>query len=214
MFMIHDVPQDQKIQMSNFGGRREQVVEVDYCTTHKTRLPTYPNFNIMFVALEAQQLLSTYTSQPNIVIKIHLTITNLIVDFPHQRFSIRAVHFAETAELHVFERPKVARSELWYTRAEYAHMALRRREDILALRAGRTSLLEAADVDVDDDPSRREFKLHGNRASSYTSKHERGQVLQSKMYRSGSHRAGKTRSLFKNGLGDYCVCIVGSNKES
>ena len=65
------------------------------------------------------------------------------------------MQFAETVELHVFERPKVARSELWYTRAEYVHMALRRREDILALRSGQTSLLEAADVDVDvnDDTS-------------------------------------------------------------
>ena len=80
-------------------------------------------------------------------------MTDLIVDFPHQRSFRCAVHFAETAELLIVERPKVARSELWYTRAEYAHMALRRQEDILALRAGRTSLLEAADADVDDDTS-------------------------------------------------------------
>jgi hypothetical protein len=86
-------------------------------------------------------------------------MTDLIVDFPHQCFSIRAVRFAETAKLLVFERPKVARSELWYTRAEYAHMALRRQEDILALRAGRTSLLEAADVDDDTSTTQAEESL-------------------------------------------------------
>ena len=86
-------------------------------------------------------------------------MTDLIVDFPHQRSFRYAVHFAETAELLIFERPKVARSELWYTRAEYVHMALRRREDILALRSGRTLLLEAADIEDDTSTTQAEESL-------------------------------------------------------
>jgi len=63
---------------------------------------------------------------------------DLIVDFPHQRKN-RAVHFAETAQLHIFNRPNVARHELSYTKSEYDLMKLVVGEDVLAVRAGRTS---------------------------------------------------------------------------
>eukprot|EP00984_Skeletonema_dohrnii_P024423 scaffold13533_cov90-Skeletonema_dohrnii-CCMP3373.AAC.8 len=75
---------------------------------------------------------------------------DLIVDFPHQRKN-RAVHFAETAQLHIFNRPNVARHELSYTKSEYNLMKLVVGEDVLAVRAGRTSR-----EPVDDDVSSRE----------------------------------------------------------
>eukprot|EP00986_Skeletonema_menzelii_P000095 scaffold13_cov137-Skeletonema_menzelii.AAC.1 len=70
----------------------------------------------------------------------------LIVDFLHQRKS-RAVHFAEaeTAQMYIFERPKVARNELSYTKAEYDLMKLVIRQDILAIRTSKEA--------VDDDTS-------------------------------------------------------------
>jgi hypothetical protein len=74
---------------------------------------------------------------------------DLIVDFPHQRKrKSRAVHFAETAQLHIFKRPNVARRELFYTTSEYDLMILVVREDVLAVRAGRPSR-----GDVDDVPA-------------------------------------------------------------
>ena len=73
---------------------------------------------------------------------------DLIVDFPHQRKrKSRAVHFAETAQLHIFKRPNVARRELFYTTSEYDLMKLVVGEDVLAVRAGRPS---RGDVDDDD----------------------------------------------------------------
>eukprot|EP00984_Skeletonema_dohrnii_P022552 scaffold11669_cov77-Skeletonema_dohrnii-CCMP3373.AAC.2 len=64
---------------------------------------------------------------------------DLIVDFPHQRNNRAvAVHFAETVQLHIFNRPNVARHELSYTKSEYNLMKLVVGEDILAVRAGRT----------------------------------------------------------------------------
>ena len=72
-----------------------------------------------------------------------MATTDLIVDFPHQR-NDRAVHFDETAQLHTFERQNVARHELYYTSSEYDHMQVVRREDVLAVRSGRT-LREAVD---------------------------------------------------------------------
>ena len=68
----------------------------------------------------------------------------LIVDFLHQRKS-RAVHFAETAQMYIFERPKVARNELSYTKAEYDLMKLVIRQDVLAVRTSKEA--------VDDDTS-------------------------------------------------------------
>ena len=77
---------------------------------------------------------------------------DLIVDFPHQRKrKSHAVHFAETAQLHIFKRPNVARRELFYTTSEYDLMKLVVREDVLAVRAGRPS---RGDVDDDDVSSK------------------------------------------------------------
>ena len=77
---------------------------------------------------------------------------DLIVDFPHQRKrKSHAVHFAETAQLHIFKRPNVARRELFYTKSEYDLMILVVREDVLAVRAGRPS---RGDVDDDDVSSK------------------------------------------------------------
>ena len=70
---------------------------------------------------------------------------DMIVDFPHHQRNTRAVHFAETAQMLVFERPNVARHELLYAKAEYAHMKLVLRQDVLAVRNSRDA--------VDDDTS-------------------------------------------------------------
>mmetsp|Transcript_7524 Transcript_7524/g.11221 ORF Transcript_7524/g.11221 Transcript_7524/m.11221 type:complete len:158 (+) Transcript_7524:55-528(+) len=75
---------------------------------------------------------------------------DLIVGFPHQRKKCRTVHFAETAQLHIFKRPNVARRELFYTKSEYDLMKLVVREDVLAVRAARTS---RGAVDDDDVPA-------------------------------------------------------------
>ncbi len=63
---------------------------------------------------------------------------DLIVDFPNERKS-RAVHFAENAQLYIFERHDVARNELSYSQAEYHRMKVAAREDVLALRSAMTS---------------------------------------------------------------------------
>ena len=73
---------------------------------------------------------------------------DLIVDFPHQRKKCRAVHFVETAQLHIFKRPNVARRELFYTTSEYDLMILVVREDVLAVRARRPSRGAVDDDDV------------------------------------------------------------------
>ncbi len=65
-------------------------------------------------------------------------IAELIVDFPHQRKS-RAVHFAENAQLYIFDHHDVARNELSYSQAEYHRMKVAAMEDVLALRSARTS---------------------------------------------------------------------------
>ena len=69
-------------------------------------------------------------------------MADLIVDFPHQRNPHRAVRFADAAQLHIVERHedydsenKVARHELWYTKAEYRAMRLAAREDVLQVRS-------------------------------------------------------------------------------
>ena len=58
---------------------------------------------------------------------------DLIVDFPHQLGKNRAVHFAKTAQLRIFNRPNVARHELSYTKSEYDLMKLVVGEDVLAV---------------------------------------------------------------------------------
>jgi hypothetical protein len=67
---------------------------------------------------------------------------DLIVDFPHQRNHHRAIRFADTAQIRMVERHedydsenKVARHELWYTKAEYHSMRLAAREDVLQVRS-------------------------------------------------------------------------------
>jgi len=72
-----------------------------------------------------------------------MTMADLIVDFPHQRNPHRAVRFAAvTAQWHIVERHedydtenKVARHELWYTKAEYHDMKLDIKEDVLEVRS-------------------------------------------------------------------------------
>ena len=64
----------------------------------------------------------------------------MIVDFPHHQRKSRGVHFAETAQMHVFERPKVARHELWHTTAEYVQMKLAIRQDVVAVRTSREAV--------------------------------------------------------------------------
>ena len=71
---------------------------------------------------------------------------DMIVDFPqHHRKNQAAVHFSETSQMHVFERPEVARNELWYTKRDYARMKLAITQDVLAARTSR----EATDDDID-----------------------------------------------------------------
>ena len=74
-----------------------------------------------------------------------MTTTDLIVNFPslqqrrHQRQ--RRVRFVDEAEIKVIERHedneenKVARHELWYTKAEYDLMKLDIKDDVLEVRA-------------------------------------------------------------------------------
>ena len=79
-----------------------------------------------------------------------MTTNHLIVESPHIR-KLRAVQFAETAQLHIYERHKVARRELWYTESEYYSMKRAVSEDVLEARAARTSNEAAADDDDDDN---------------------------------------------------------------
>ena len=62
---------------------------------------------------------------------------DLIVDFPHNQPNSRAVHFAKTAQLHIFEHQNVPRHELSYAKAEYAEMKLAVMHDVLAVRTSR-----------------------------------------------------------------------------
>jgi len=70
-------------------------------------------------------------------------MTDLIVNFPPQRQrrnNKHRVRFAAKAAVYTFERhfdnkDKVARHELWYTKAEYGLMKLKLKEDVLNVQA-------------------------------------------------------------------------------
>ena len=96
-----------------------------------------------------------YESEINTTVSTMTTATDLIVDFPHhpRKSRSRAVHFAKTAQLHVFEREYVPRHELSYTRAEYDLMERVRREDVLKVRAAATAMKSRSRVATDDDIS-------------------------------------------------------------
>ena len=81
-------------------------------------------------------------------------MTNLNVPFPRQsqcqrrQRKHRQVHFAETAQLHIYEpHDNIARRELWFTRTEYDLMKLAVQEDVLEFRAERTSIDKAGSDD-------------------------------------------------------------------
>ena len=69
-------------------------------------------------------------------------MADLIVDF-HRQHKLRAVRFADTAQMYIFERHEdygeknsnVARHELWYTNAEYYSMKHAIKQDVLQVRA-------------------------------------------------------------------------------
>jgi hypothetical protein len=69
-----------------------------------------------------------------------ITLTDMILDFPHQR-NHQVVRFADLAQLHIVERHEdnethnVARHELWYTESDYYSMKLDIREDVFQVRA-------------------------------------------------------------------------------
>ena len=85
-------------------------------------------------------------------------MTDLIVPFPRQRqrqcqrnqLKHRKVQFAETAQLHIYEPHNIARRELWFTKTEYYLMKLAVQDDVLKVRAGRTSIDTAASDSNDD----------------------------------------------------------------
>ena len=60
-------------------------------------------------------------------------MTDLIVDFPHQR-NHPVVRFADTAQMYIVERHGVARHELWYTKAEYYSMRRAIEQDVIKFR--------------------------------------------------------------------------------
>ena len=78
-------------------------------------------------------------------------MTDLIVDFPHQR--IRSVQFTDTAQLYTVERHEntVARHELWYTKDEYYSMKLDIREDVLKARSMQSLPFNYSGYDDEDD---------------------------------------------------------------
>ena len=95
-----------------------------------------------------------------------MTTTDLIVNFPslQQRRHRRTVRFVDEAEIKVVERHedneenKVARHELWYTKAEYDLMKLNIKDDVLEVRAmasasegGSFNYSGGGDCDGDDD---------------------------------------------------------------
>jgi hypothetical protein len=62
-------------------------------------------------------------------------MTDLIVDFPHQR-NLQMVRFADVAQLHIVERHEdrkknVSRHDLWYTKSDYDSMKVEIWEDVL-----------------------------------------------------------------------------------
>jgi hypothetical protein len=73
---------------------------------------------------------------------------HLIVESLHLR-KLHAVRFAETAQLHIYERHNVSRRKLWYTESEYYSMKRAVSEDVLKVRAARTS--NEAPANEDDD---------------------------------------------------------------
>jgi hypothetical protein len=77
------------------------------------------------------------------------TMTDLIVDFPHQR-NRRAVHFADTIQVRIVKRHEDSRHKLWYTKAEYDLMKLAMKRDVLNIRA-MTSSNDAAFARSGDD---------------------------------------------------------------
>jgi len=154
---------------------------------------------------------------------------DLIVDFPHQRKKCREVHFAETAQLHIlFKRPNVARRKLIYKKSEYDLMILVVREDVLAVRAARTSRGV-----VDDDVSTKEkaslcfiriehlltpacideVRACGLDASERFSQSRQGQGVFLQQDSAGRllHLHHKAGSLSKIRLGGYCTCFIRSN---
>ena len=71
-------------------------------------------------------------------------MADLIVDFPPRQRKLRAVRFADTAQMYIVERHEdygeknnsnVARHELWYTNAEYYSMKHAIKQDVLHVRA-------------------------------------------------------------------------------
>jgi hypothetical protein len=83
-------------------------------------------------------------------------MSDLIVDFPHQR-SRRAVQFADTLQVLIVKRHEDARHELWYTAAEYDLMNLAMKGDVLNIRAVITSndatFTYSGDADEAEDDS-------------------------------------------------------------
>ena len=67
-----------------------------------------------------------------------IIMSKLVVEFPRM---MQAVRFADTVEVSVVERHedneehKVARQELWYTKADYRRMKLAVKRDVLEVRA-------------------------------------------------------------------------------
>jgi hypothetical protein len=76
-------------------------------------------------------------------------MTDLIVDFPHQR-NHRTVHFADTLQVRIVKRHEDARHELWYTSAEYDLMQLAMKRDVLTIRAETSSNDSASAFSGDD----------------------------------------------------------------
>ena len=82
-------------------------------------------------------------------------MTDLIVDFPHQR-NCRAVQFADTLQVRIVKRHADPRHELWYTKAEYDLMKLNMKEDVLNIRAETSSNDVAFASSGDDDAAAEE----------------------------------------------------------
>ena len=76
-------------------------------------------------------------------------MTDLIVDYPHQR-NCRAVQFADTLQVRIVKRHADPRHELWYTKAEYDLMKLNMKEDVLQIHA-MTSSSNVAFTCLEDD---------------------------------------------------------------
>jgi hypothetical protein len=71
-----------------------------------------------------------------------MAANHLIDDFPPHQRNCRAIRFADVAQIRIVERHedydsenKVARHELWYTKAEYHDMKLAIKEDVLKVRS-------------------------------------------------------------------------------